>query len=323
MAARATRYSAQVFRAQKSAMPLPPAHRGQMVSSLIWSLSTPSACLPYLKPTPLPVPALSQVVKRGMATLSKSKHLKLQESEDDALARFHRAVRDESSSTIDMWSLPLEPLDVHIPSFPARVENATFRDHVSLLRDNFLNSLKNISSMRKLAQENAFPGRETPSSRSFQIFQAKSTKDSAWVAPLRNILLENYKRVNNAIAEGDQKTIALLTVDEYAKSALKKLRVLHPVGSSTMYRWRLVSQPSPLRIVSIRAIEGYLGLRPPRTGNPLYVNVVARFETIQTLTKRGVASTTEPKRVVEHVLFEKRMWYDTPWTIKEQLHVGR
>jgi hypothetical protein len=55
--------------------------------------------------------------------------------------------------------------------------------------------------MRKLAQEDAFPERDTPSARSLQIFQARSTKDSAWVAPLRGILLENYKRVNNAIAE--------------------------------------------------------------------------------------------------------------------------
>ena len=58
-----------------------------------------------------------------------------------------------------------------------------------------------IYSMRRLAQENAFPGRETLSARSFQIFHAKSTKDDAWVAPLRDILLENYKRINNAIAE--------------------------------------------------------------------------------------------------------------------------
>jgi len=58
-----------------------------------------------------------------------------------------------------------------------------------------------ISSMRKLAKENAFPGREISSAGSFQIFQTTSTKDSAWVAPLRGILLENYKRVNHAIAE--------------------------------------------------------------------------------------------------------------------------
>ena len=55
--------------------------------------------------------------------------------------------------------------------------------------------------MRRLAQENAFPGREILSARSFQVFQAKSTKDDAWVAPLRGILFENYKRINNAIAE--------------------------------------------------------------------------------------------------------------------------
>ena len=55
--------------------------------------------------------------------------------------------------------------------------------------------------MRSLAQENAFPGRETLSARSLQVFQAKSTKDDAWVAPLRGILFENYKRINNAIAE--------------------------------------------------------------------------------------------------------------------------
>ena len=125
------------------------------------------------------------------------------------------------------------------------------------------------------------------------------------------------------ISSGDSKKIASLTTGEFAKSALKKLRSLHPPGSATDYRWRLVSQPSPVSIVSIRAVDGYFGLQPPRTGNPLYVNVLARFETIQSLTRRGVASTTEPKRVVEHLLFEKRMWYDTPWIIKEQLHVDR
>jgi len=261
------------------------------------------------------------VTKRGMATLQNSN--KTKQSEEESLAKFHRAIRDESESNIDMWSFPLETLDVHIPSFPARVKNATLRDHVALLRDNFLNTIKNVLSMRRLAKENAFPGRKTSSARSFQMFQTKSMKDDAWVAPLRSILLENYKRLNNAIAEGDSKTIASLTTSDYAKSALKKLRGLHPAGSTTAYRWRLVSQPSPLCIVSIRAVDGYFGLQPPRTGNPLYVNVLARFETVQSLTRRGVASTTEPKRVVEHLLFEKRMWYDTPWIVKEQLYVDR
>ena len=169
MAARATRHSAQVLRAWQSAPPIPPAHRKPVVSSLLWSLSSPSASLPYLKPTPWPTPAHSQVIKRGMATLQKTS---TQESEDESMERFHRAVRDESESKMDMWSLPLQTLgvcvvsspshallahwnpesrisyvneDVHIPSFPARVENATLRDHFALLRDNVLNTLKNIS----------------------------------------------------------------------------------------------------------------------------------------------------------------------------------
>jgi mitochondrial protein MBA1 len=101
------------------------------------------------------------------------------------------------------------------------------------------------------------------------------------------------------------------------------LRNLHPVGKPVAYKWRLVSQASPVGIVSIRVVEGYLGLQPIRAGNPLYANVLARFDTIQALTRRGVASTVEPKRIVEYLLFEKRMWYDTPWVIKEQFHVDR
>jgi len=79
-----------------------------------------------------------------------------------------------------------------------------------------------------------------------------------------------------------------------------------------------------MRIVSIRAVEGHFGLQPIRNdGNHLYANVLARFDTIQALTRRGVASTVEPKRIVEYLLFEKRMWYDTPWMVKEQLYVDR
>ena len=56
----------------------------------------------------------------------------------------------------------------------------------------------------------------------------------------------------------------------------------------------------------------------------LYRNLIqVHFETIQSLTRRGVASAVEPKRIVEHLLFEKRMWYDTPWVIKGQFYVDR
>jgi hypothetical protein len=116
MAARVTQYPAQVLRARQSMLPVPPVHRGAMLSSLIWSLSNPSASMPYLtsKPTSSPAPSFSQVIKRGMATMPASKHSKEVESEEDALARFHRAVRDEGESYLDLWSLPLETLGVFV-----------------------------------------------------------------------------------------------------------------------------------------------------------------------------------------------------------------
>jgi hypothetical protein len=117
MTARATQHSARILRARQSALPVPPAHRGAMLSSLIWSLSTPSASLPYLKP-PCSAPALTQVIKRGMSTTPNSKHLNMQESEDEVLARFQRAVRDESESRVDIWSLPMETLGASTSSSP-------------------------------------------------------------------------------------------------------------------------------------------------------------------------------------------------------------
>jgi hypothetical protein len=41
-----------------------------------------------------------------------SKNSKPLESDEDALARIHRTVRDEGESFVDMWSLPLETLGV-------------------------------------------------------------------------------------------------------------------------------------------------------------------------------------------------------------------
>jgi hypothetical protein len=110
MTTRATQCSARVLRGGQSMLPLPPAHRGAMLSSLIWSLSTPSASLPYLKPTPGPAPSSPQVLKRGMATIQNAKHLKTEDPDDEDLARLHRTIRNESQSHIDMWSLPLDTL---------------------------------------------------------------------------------------------------------------------------------------------------------------------------------------------------------------------
>lgn len=39
-----------------------------------------------------------------------SKHLKEEDTDEEALARFHRTVRHEGESSIDLWSLSLETL---------------------------------------------------------------------------------------------------------------------------------------------------------------------------------------------------------------------
>jgi hypothetical protein len=48
-----------------------------------------------------------------MATLPQTQ---TQESEDESLARFHRAVRDNEMK-IDLWALPLETLGVYVTTF--------------------------------------------------------------------------------------------------------------------------------------------------------------------------------------------------------------
>jgi hypothetical protein len=47
-----------------------------------------------------------------MTTIPKSNSFKAQDNDEEALARFHRSVRDESESYIDMWSLPMDTLGV-------------------------------------------------------------------------------------------------------------------------------------------------------------------------------------------------------------------
>lgn len=42
--------------------------------------------------------------------MADSKDVKAQDYDEEALARFHRAVRDESEAYVDLWSLPLETL---------------------------------------------------------------------------------------------------------------------------------------------------------------------------------------------------------------------
>jgi len=45
------------------------------------------------------------------------------------------------------------------------------------------------------------------------------------------------------------------------------------------------------------------------------------MQSLQVYSAKGdPLSSPEPKRVVEYLVLEKRMWYDTPWFIREQIY---
>ena len=120
--------------------------------------------------------------------------------------------------------------------------------------------------------------------------------------------------------------------------------------------WRFHGELSPIRVISIRAVEGHLGIEEPKFGNRMMVHALVRIDSeqvrshlvqlrswlntsVQSLEMYdtwgravhrpagGVAQSisgfgncpAEKKRVTEYLVFEKRMWYDGPWIIREQL----
>jgi hypothetical protein len=52
-----------------------------------------------------------------------------------------------------------------------------------------------------MAAENSFPGVQVRRALSLNLFKLGSSSDKAWVAPLRRIASDTYKRVNEAVAE--------------------------------------------------------------------------------------------------------------------------
>ena len=124
----------------------------------------------------------------------------------------------------------------------------------------------------------------------------------------------------------------------------KRVRQKNP---NYVYVWKLHSEINPAKVVSIRAEPVNQTTSPITFGNRLLVQACVKFETMQVrlvffmccyerftdvselqslevYTKRGehVAGDGKPKPVVEYLVFQKRMWYDTPWVVREQLYEG-
>ncbi|KAH9915759.1 hypothetical protein B0H21DRAFT_326375 [Amylocystis lapponica] len=224
------------------------------------------------------------------------------------------------SLTFDPWAQAVETFDLHIPSYKSPRKNATWRDHFSAVTQTGRNWFMNAKSMFQMAQDHGFSGVKIKSAWSPKIFSVRSTQDSAWVAPIRKGTLASYIQLNQAVADGDEKTIKRLTINNEQQHFLSLARNR---DKSRVYLWKLHGERTPCRVVSIRCAPTNLDVEVRNGGSRLIVQVLVRFDTLQSLevySKKGTLLTgqSEPKPVVEYLVFQKRMWYDTPWVVRDR-----
>lgn len=251
-------------------------------------------------------------------------------SSDEQLERLTQLnAAAENNPDLDIWSLNSDLLDLHVPEPVVRstTEPLSLRTRINNFFANQTNYFKNAFSMYRLAKAGSLPGADTPKALRLGIFQATSTSDTAWVAPLRRIAVTTYLQVYRALADGDVSTIKKLTTDPYTTHLQSLLK--SRISPNQRFRWTLESDVTPPKIVSIRAIEGHLGRGGPRLGNRLVVQALVRFDSMQSLevySKKGTLisprESSAPRRVTEYLVLEKRMWYDAPWKIKQQMFEG-
>ncbi|KAI0697506.1 hypothetical protein C8T65DRAFT_743169 [Cerioporus squamosus] len=245
-------------------------------------------------------------------------------STEDDLKSIEALHRMTETNDVDISSAPLELLDVHVPTWKSSKEGATILDHLRAVLQTQRNWLHNVIAMYRIAKTRSIPGVKVKSPWSWQLFATQSTKPDAWMAPFRRAALEVYKQVNEAIAARDEKTIKTLTGGQ---QQLEYIRLIRSQDPRYVNVWKFHGERNPCRVVSIRAIEAYYGVKPPRMGSRLAVQAVVRFDTLQsveTYSKKTGARVGEsqPKPVVEYLVFQKRMWYDSPWVIRDRLYEG-
>ncbi|OCH89354.1 hypothetical protein OBBRIDRAFT_756735 [Obba rivulosa] len=261
----------------------------------------------------------------------------------------------------DPWAQGSERFDVHIPSWRSHKPGATLRDHLTTISLTLKNWGKNIMSMRHLASHNSFPGTQVASPLSLEVFRASSVAPTGWTAGIRARTLETYAALHAAVARRDDKAIKRLAMNDALERYLALARAsdpnaiavwaMHPPSSSASapppptpapaHNSRTIAPPSEVspataallraapeaaRILSIRAQQAHFGIQDPKRGSRFMVQALVRFDTVQTLhiySKRGqLLHEAPPKRVVEHLVFQKRMWYDAPWVVRERIVPG-
>ncbi|KAJ4492356.1 hypothetical protein C8R41DRAFT_902903 [Lentinula lateritia] len=264
-------------------------------------------------------------------------------SEEAQLKFIRRAQIVGQNQGIDIWAHPVDTLDVAIPYATApwsRSKFSSVKERLSQWLSNQKNKGKSLFSMMRLVSYDSLPGIDTQSMgfmgtlrMPLHLCTSSSTKSTSWIAPLRKILLENYISMQHALAKHDKEELSRLTQPPFYQEVEKLVKK----GKANNYIWTLHREVSPAKIISIRSTEGHLGPVPPPNGNRLLVNALVRFETEQSLEvydaqgnalhtpepgapKKSRRIPAEKRQLTEYYVFEKRMYYNTPWQIKERLY---
>ncbi|KAK2461237.1 hypothetical protein APHAL10511_006764 [Amanita phalloides] len=306
-----------------------------------------------------PVPLWSRLALRGYATSLKQKPVakdldgagkKVEPPSPEELIERVEGIHAYTRMfpMTDVWAQHVEPLDVMMP-YPVTLATRSHFTSARAMLDQFfqnrINDSKNATSLLSLASSNAIPGVDLSNTTFFQkyitswpwrMFTAKSTRPGSWLEPLRKTALSTYKDLNVAVAKRDDRQIKRLTTTSYQGNVLRVLKKNQRL--SHICTWRFHREVSPTQVLSIRGMEGNLGIHEPKFGNRMMVHALVKFDTEQSLEiydKRGRALhkpadgepsfgkgtvPAEKRRVTEYLVVEKRMWYDGPWVFREQIY---
>src|SRR6266550_6359959 len=81
------------------------------------------------------------------------------------------------------------------------------------------------------------------------------------------------------ISRGDDKHIKRLTTASYQNDVFRMLKK-HQSFTRTCI-WRFHREMSPTKVLSIRGVEGHLGVDAPKIGNRMMVHALIKFDTEQ------------------------------------------
>jgi protein MBA1 len=145
--------------------------------------------------------------------------------------------------------------------------------------------------MRHIAAADSFPGIHVDPSlgwfRSIYLyashaFQAQSLKPTAWIAPMRQEILEQYIQLNQAIVHcvpsNPKKRLGNFVMEPYMEEVIA---LAQQRKRDVLYRWNFHREVTPTRILSLRAGDGEFSKVMPETGSRIAIQALVRFDTEQ------------------------------------------